>query len=108
MKVNLKISNIVLTGRMPFKRKMREEDVRRLIKLGTMRWAVLNEDYSPTISAEVEREGETIKHRKKRAYISIWTSGAINIVGVTSRKEANGHYARVVEEIKQCCKGVLE
>ena len=109
MKNNLRISNMIFTGRIWEGVKLNEAEVKRLIFKGTLNWMMINEDVSPIISAHIDRPKKELSvHRKQKCfYVSIWTSGAINIVGVRSRKEANEVYDKVFKDIKKCCKRVL-
>jgi len=104
----LRISNIVLTGKMSFKHKLREKEVSRLIHRGKFNWMVINEEVSPIIQAHIEKEGISVQKSKKNACISIWTSGAINIVGIQSIEEGEKIYLKVLSEIKKHCGRVLK
>lgn len=106
---NLRITNMIFTGRMWEEKKLNEEEVKRLIFKGSLNWALINEDTSPIISAHINRPKKEIgaRGRQKCFYVSIWTSGAINIVGVRSRKEANEVYSKVIKDIKKCCRRVF-
>ena len=104
MKNNLKIVNIVFSGRMPFKHKLKSNEVKRLIYKGNLKWMVINEETSPIIVTNTLRKSLNVHKRKKRIHISIWTTGAIIIVGVRSRKESNKAYDLVMKDIKNYVK----
>ena len=108
MNNNLKISNIVFTGRMPFKHKLTFEEETNLIKKSNLKWQLINDEVSPIIRRFVEKKGLSIRKRKKNAHISIWTSGAIVITGVTSRKEAVGYYNETIKDLNKLCKNLLQ
>ncbi len=80
---NLRITNMIFTGRIWKGKKLNEEEVKRLIFRGSLNWVMINEDVSPIISAHIDRPKKDLNvHRKQKSfYVSIWTSGAINIVG---------------------------
>lgn len=109
MRNNLRISNMIFTGRMWDGVKLKEEEIKRLIRKGELNWMIINEDISPILSAYIERPKKEIGNHGQRKcfYVSIWTSGAINIVGVRSRKEANYVYNLVMKDIKKFCRRVL-
>ena len=109
MKNNLRITNMIFTGRIWEGKKLIHKEVSKLIKKGAISWMMVNEDISPIISAYITKPKKELNvHRKfKCFYVSIWTSGAINIVGVRSRKEANYVYDLVVKDIKRLCPRVL-
>jgi len=107
MKNNLKISNIVFTGRMPFKHKLTFDEECNLIKKSNLNWQLINEECSPIIRRFVEKKGLSIRKRKKNSHVSIWTSGAIVITGVTSKKEADEHYKTTINDLNKFCKKVL-
>ena len=108
MKNNLRISNIVFTGKMPFKKKYNEEEKKRLCERAG--YIVVNEENSPILSKSVpirNKEELSVHGKVKQPYVSIWFSGAINIVGVISVKEANKVYEIVMKDIKKYCRRVL-
>lgn len=108
MKQKLKISNIVFSGRMPFFHKIREMELINLIIKSNLNWQLINEEMSPIIRRFVEKEGLSNAGRKKNAHISIWTSGAIVITGVTSRKEAMEYYNETIKDLKKYCGGCFK
>jgi len=104
MKNNLKISNIVFTGRLPFKRKLKREEIDKLII--KFNWFYINEEISPILSKKIkirEKREFSVQRKEKQPHVSIWSSGAINIVGVVSRKEANQVYDLVIKDLKKVC-----
>jgi len=104
----LRISNMVFTGKMPFKRKLKINEGNELIK--KYNWFLVNEENSPILSKRIklrEKIELSVHNKEKQPYVSIWYSGAINIVGVISRKEANQVYNIVIKELKKVSKGLL-
>ncbi len=95
---------MVFTGKMPFKRKLKLEEINKLIF--RWNWMSVNEDISPMISKKIKIRDKiklSVHKKEKQPYVSVWNSGSINIVGVVSRKEANQVYDIVVKEIKRVC-----
>lgn len=109
MKNNLRISNMVFTGKMPFKRKMREIETQRLVMKGS--YFVINEEVSPIFMKKmcIRKNPELSVHKKlKQPCAFIWTSGSINITGLLNRQEANKVYDLVMKDIKKFCGRVLK
>ncbi len=109
MKNNLRISNMIFTGRIWEGVKLNPKEVRRLIQNGKLDWMIVNEEISPMISAHIPRPKKEIGVRGKLKcfYVTIWTSGFINIVGVRSRKEADFVYSKVLRDLKKLCPRVF-
>ena len=103
----LRITNIVMSGKLPFKKKLNHKEVTNLILKGKFHWQLVNEEISPILSAHIEKEGMTVHHTKKNAHVSIWTSGSINIVGIQSRKEGERLYDKTLKEVKKICPRVF-
>jgi len=108
MKRPIKISNMVVTCKMPFKHKLKEKEVRRFINLSRFIWNVINEETSPIIMAHIEKPGITVHHTNKNACISLWTSGSMNITGIQSLKEAEDLYDKILKEIKKLCPRIMK
>ena len=106
--INLKISNIVFSGRMPFKHKLNYKEVSKLILNSKLNWSLINEEISPIIRRYVEKENITVHKKKGNAHISLWTSGAIVITGVTTTEEAIRFYKETLKDINKFCKRVLK
>ncbi len=97
-KDNLRITNVVVTGKIPLKKRL---DYNYIISNSKFMWFVVNEDMSPILSTRFPKEYKNLNvHKKvKSAYVSVWHSGAINIVGVQSLKEARDIYNKIVKEL---------
>lgn len=109
MKNNLRISNIVLTGKLPFKKKLNETEVNRLILKGE--WIAINEDNSLILMKRfpVRKKKELSVHNKIKGVTGfIWTTGSINITGAISREEGNKVYDLTMADLKKYCKRVLK
>ncbi len=100
----LYISNMVVTGKILLNKLISVEEGNKLIS--NFGWMWINEEYSPIISKTIQlrKEKKLSVHKKiKQPYVSIWTSGAINIVGVVSMKEAKQIYEIVLKDLKKVC-----
>ena len=100
----LYVSNMVVTGKILLNKLMSVDEGNELIeKYG---WMWINEEYSPILSKRIELRKEqklSVQGKIKQPYVSIWTSGAINIVGVRSMKEAKQVYEIVLKDLKKIC-----
>jgi TATA-box binding protein (TBP) (component of TFIID and TFIIIB) len=95
---SLKVSNIVMTGKLPIKGKL---DFRELV--GKMYgWRIVNEEICGILQKRYIRiEGTKSVHGKTHSVtVSIWNSGAVNIVGLRSIREGELTYQKVLEELK--------
>ncbi len=98
MTTNLRITNIVCTGRLPFK-----VDFQKIMENSKSDWQVVNEDMCPILQRRFLRGGINnlnVHKKRKGICVSIWCSGAINIVGALSLEEAQKCYDKVISEIK--------
>lgn len=102
MENNLKVSNMVFTGRLPFKRKLKTEETHKLVT--NFDYFCVNEECSPIFGKRIkirEKISYSVHHKEKQPYVSIWCSGAIIITGVVSKNEANKIYDIVISELKK-------
>jgi len=107
MKNNLKVSNMIMSGRIPVKRKFKIEEVNKLIN--RLNWFLPREDnimFSKQFKYRKKVELNVHK-QQKNPYVSIWYSGAIVIVGLRSKKEGNEIYDLVIKDLKQICPSIL-
>lgn len=100
-KVTLKVNNMVLTGHLPLKKKLSHEQINNLIKRGKMNWNLICEETCPRLHAIVEKDELKKNGKKKTASITLWFPNIINIVGVTSRREAEGYLYGVISDLKK-------
>lgn len=66
-----------------------------------LKWIVLNEETHPHIQTFFEKKEKTSLGRKKRVSITLWASGKMVIVGVTSLDEAKRFMERVREDLQK-------
>ena len=107
MKNNLKVVNMIVSGKLLIKRRLSNKDAEKLIN--QCNWFLPRED-NIMLSKQFNyrKDGKLNVHKKqKNPYVTVWFSGAIVIVGLRNRKEANDIYDLVVKDIKKCCKGIL-
>jgi hypothetical protein len=103
---NLKITNMTLTGSMPFDYKLNEKEINKLVLEGELRW--INMEKPMLLSIEIKKEGINAHGKEKRVHVSVWPTGSITIVGATKKKEAEEIYEKVLYEIKKLCPRVLK
>ena len=106
MKSNLRITNVVCTGKLPFDKKI---DFSKVIKKSKFDWRIINEDICPILQVRFLREWNgktdyTVQKKRKGICVSVWYSGAVNIVGVLSLEEAEKYYKKVSDEMKEILK----
>ena len=107
MKNNLKISNIVMSGRIPLNSErisVKEFDL-LIQKCGWMDMS-MGENFAPRFSKKfyIRKKKEMSGHRKeKQPYCTIFALGGIIIVGLKSKKEADIVYDLVIQDLKKVC-----
>jgi len=107
MKNNLRVSNMVMTGRIPFKRKLKLDETNKLIQ--RLNWIIINEECSPILQKKILR-GETklsVHHKEKGMLLCLWASGAVNITGIITRKEGNKGYEKIISDLRKVTRGLL-
>ena len=104
---NLKITNMAMNGRMPFEHKLNEKEINNLIMNGALGWMNIQEK-PMVISIDIEKEGLNARGKRKKIHVSLWPTGAIIIVGITKKKEADEIYEIVFNEIKKLCPKILK
>lgn len=102
MKNNLRIVNMIVSGKIPLKKRMTTKNQSDMI----MRcdWFSPREDMIMISKQFNYRKKKILNvHKKqKNPYVTIWCSGAIVIVGLKNRKEANDIYDLVIKNLKYC------
>jgi len=101
----LKITNMVFSGKIPLKRKLKLNEINRLIQ--ECNWLSVNEETSPVLQKRIIKEGISMQGKQKCICVSLWTTGSINIVGVINRKEAQRGYTTAFNDLNRICRGVL-
>lgn len=100
MKDNLRVVNVIATGKIPTKKRI---DFERLFKRSKMLWEIVNEDISPICMTRILRGKKDLNAQGKRKAISvaIWATGTVNICGSRSLKDARKAYNKVVRELRR-------
>lgn len=104
MKNNLKISNIVMSGRIPIlKERISMKQFDKLITKCDWMEVSMGENYSSRFSKRFPRNKKEISVRLKvkGPYVTIFALGGIIIVGLKSKKEANEIYDLVIKDLKK-------
>lgn len=99
-KIDLRITNVVCTGKFPFKLKY-PDDIYKIIGKSKYYCEIVNENICPILSFRFKKNNITVFKKKGNAVVSIWSSGSINVVGVLSLEEANNYINKVLIEIKR-------
>ena len=112
MENNLKISNIVMSGRIPLKReRISVKDFDLLIEKHNWMDISLGENYGSRFSKKfyIRKKKELSVHGKeKQPYVTIFALGGIIIVGLRNRKEANQVYDLVINDLKKVSRNLLK
>ena len=112
MKNNLKIRNIVMSGRIPLiNKRISVKTFDLLIQKCNWMDMSLGENYGSRFSKKfnIRDKIEMSVHNKvKQPYATIFALGGIIIVGLRNRKEANKVYDLVIKDIKKVCPEILK
>lgn len=111
MKNNLKISNIVMSGKIPLKRRISTEEFTRLIQKFNWMEVSMGENYGARFSKhfDIRKKPEISVHNTvKQPYCTIFAPGGIIIVGLQNKKEADTIYDQVVKELKAVSRDLLK
>jgi len=96
---DLRIINMVFDSHMPFKHKLRQEDMARLVAQGKFDWSIVNEN-SPMMKAYVPMP-------KLNSSVVIKVSGHIIIYGLKSKMEAIKVYNEVFDDLLKTCSRIF-
>jgi hypothetical protein len=104
MKNNLKVSNLVMSGRIPLKRRISVKDFDLLIKKFNWMEISMGENYGARFSKKFyirDKKEMSVHHKEKQPYCTIFSPGGIIIVGLRTKKEADIVYNLVLEDLKK-------
>jgi len=90
----------VYQGKLPFKHKLRDNELAKIIFKSEITCHIANED-SPRIFFSIEKENG------KRKTISLMPTGNLNIMGIKTEKEAQEFYQTILKEIQKLCPRVF-
>jgi len=102
MKNNLKIVNMIVSGKIPLKKRMTTKDQSNIIM--KCDWFSPRENMT-MISKQFDYRKKkmlNVHKKQKNPYVTVWCSGAIVIVGLKNRKEANDIHDLVIKDLKKC------
>jgi len=111
MKTNLKVSNIVMTGRIPLNRMLSIKDYNKLIYRFNWIPVEAGENLPTRYSKKfyIRKKTEISVHNKKKApYVTLFHKGGIIIVGLKTKKEGYEIYDLVLSELNKVCRGKLK
>lgn len=104
MKNNLKVANVVMSGKIPLNKKITFDQFERLIEKFGWEEVSPGENYSSRFSKTfcVRKQKElSVRSKIKNPYCTIFALGGIIIVGLKSKKEGNIVYDLVIEDLKK-------
>jgi len=112
MRNNLKIKNIVMSGRIPLKKERISCKIFDLLikRCGWMDMSIW-ENYGSRFSKKfyIRKKIEKSVHGKeKQPYVTIFALGGIIIVGLKNKKEADVVYDLVIKDIKKVNSNILK
>lgn len=93
----LKVSNMIITGRICFNRKLSLDEINKLIE--EFNWASINE-LNPLLS-------KNFPINNHNPFVSLNVSGSIYMSGIKSINEAKKIREQVLNELKEVCPKVL-
>ena len=106
MKNNLKISNIVMSGKVPLNRKISIKDYQKLIDKFDWQEICCGENMPSRYSKKFyirDKKEISVHNKEKQPYVTFFHLGGIIIVGLKSKKEGNIIYDLVIKELKKVC-----
>ena len=108
MENNLKICNIVMSGRIPLieGRRISVKDYTKLIMDFEWREISMGENLASRFSKNFyirKKKEMSVHHKEKAPYVTLFHLGGIIIVGLKSKAEGNFVYDLVMKELKKVC-----
>ena len=109
---NLKIRNIVMSGKIPLNKKRIPISVfdSLIMKCEWFNMS-LGENYGSRFSKKfyIRKKKEfSVHHQEKAPYVTLFALGGIIIVGLKNKKEANIVYNLVIKDLKKVSRGLLK
>ena len=106
MKNNLKVVNIVMTGKIPINRTLSVKDYDNLINkfnwFEVSRGENLASRFSKRFNIRKTKE-ISVCHKEKQPYVTLFHLGGIIMVGLKTKKEGHQIYDLVIKELKKVC-----
>lgn len=97
-----KISNIVITGKFPFRRFLDYEEINQLIEKSHFGWGIINQDTTPQLCTYIVRENSS------KTYIGLWHTGSFIMSGLKCEREAEIYYKEVLKELRNLVPGIFK
>ena len=63
---------------------------------------IMNEQFSPFLLTKLQGNNYKSNGKRRSVSVSIWSTGKINIVGVTSMEEAKKIYRKIMDDVCGC------
>ena len=112
MENNLKISNIVMSGRIPIeKERISVKQFDFLIENCGWVDVSIGENYGSRFSKKFfirKKKEMSVHHKEKAPHVTIFPLGGIILVGLKNRKEANQVYDLVIKDFQKVGKNILK
>lgn len=91
----IKISNMVVTGKFLFKKFLCFEEIEKLIDKSYFGWDIVNQETTPQLSTYIIREDQT------KIYFQLWHTGKFYMTGLQSEKEVKIYFREILKELKK-------
>ena len=102
----LRVANILMSGKLPFSRKINHNEMNKLIETGN--WFLINEEISPMLQKRIESQELNVRGKKKNICVLLWTNGVISISGIKKKKQGEELYQSVLSELGEYIPKILE
>ena len=96
----MRVINIVSIGKFEFHHKLRLEEVRKIIDKGKLNWTTMNQEKSPQLKLQIDKDGFS-KTGRKRLTITLWQSGSFCVSGATTIAETKVAKIRMEKELRR-------
>jgi len=106
-KTKLEVNNMILTGRLPMKRQLKLDELNKLITLSNLGWRVVCQETCPRLQVIMDKEEFKKNGKKKSVCVTLWFPNTINLVGVTSKKEASEVLNKIIKDLRKYVRGVF-
>jgi len=100
--VELKINNIVATGKFLFKKNLSCDDIDKLMEESKFGWDIVNQETTPQLCTYIIREDQS------KLYIQLWHTGRFYITGVRSEKEVCIYFREIQKEFKKIVPSIFK
>ena len=98
----IKIANIVATGKYNFKKFLGFEDINYILQESCFGWYIINQETTPQLCAYIIREDES------KVYFQLWHTGRFYLAGTRSEKEVELYFNEILKELRRLVPKVFE